>query len=65
MLDNFEWAAGFGPRFGLAEVDYETLERTIRPSARAYGAIASANRIAQGAGEGLTYADGTPSLAPR
>ena len=25
MLDNFEWAAGFGPRFGLAEVDYDTL----------------------------------------
>jgi beta-glucosidase len=64
MLDNFEWAAGYGPRFGLAEVDYATLERTLRPSAGAYGAIASANRIAEGAGASLTYNDGTPSLAP-
>jgi beta-glucosidase len=64
MLDNFEWAAGFGPRFGLAEVDYRTQERRLRPSARVYGAIASANRIAEGEGVDLTYNDGTPSLAP-
>ena len=36
LLDNFEWDSGFGPRFGLVEVDYTTLERKIRPSARAY-----------------------------
>jgi beta-glucosidase/6-phospho-beta-glucosidase/beta-galactosidase len=64
MLDNFEWAAGFGPRFGLAEVDYDAFERTLRPSARVFGAIASANRIAEGTGAELTYNDGTPSLAP-
>lgn len=27
LLDNFEWIKGFGPRFGLYKVDYETLER--------------------------------------
>src|SRR3989344_4295683 len=27
LLDNFEWDKGFWPRFGLVEIDYETLER--------------------------------------
>lgn len=32
LLDNFEWAAGYGPRFGIIHVDYETLERTPKLS---------------------------------
>lgn len=36
FLDNFEWADGLTPRFGLVEVDYETEERHIRPSAFLY-----------------------------
>lgn len=39
LLDNFEWARGYGPRFGLIAVDYETQKRTIRPSAYAYAKI--------------------------
>lgn len=39
LLDNFEWDKGFWPRFGLAEVDYKTLERRIRPSAFEYAKI--------------------------
>ncbi len=39
LIDNFEWAEGFGPRFGLVEVDYTTQKRTIRPSARRYGDV--------------------------
>ena len=36
LLDNFEWSDGFGPKFGLVEVDYKTLERRVRPSAWEY-----------------------------
>ena len=32
LLDNFEWAEGFHPRFGLVHVDYETQKRTIKDS---------------------------------
>jgi beta-glucosidase len=39
LLDNFEWAEGFAPRFGLVEVDYTTQERKIRPSALEYAEI--------------------------
>jgi beta-glucosidase/6-phospho-beta-glucosidase/beta-galactosidase len=39
LLDNFEWDKGFWPRFGLVAVDYQTLERTIRPSALVYKKI--------------------------
>ncbi|MBW7996843.1 MAG: glycoside hydrolase family 1 protein [Candidatus Glassbacteria bacterium] len=34
LLDNFEWACGYRPRFGLVHVDYETFERTVKPSGR-------------------------------
>lgn len=39
LLDNFEWDKGKWPRFGLIEVDYGTMKRTIRPSGRRYGAL--------------------------
>jgi len=45
LLDNFEWAHGFTPRFGLVEVDYKILERHIRPSAFEYGKICLANQL--------------------
>ncbi len=36
LLDNFEWADGFTPRFGLVEVEYATQKRLPRPSAWLY-----------------------------
>ena len=45
LMDNFEWADGYEPRFGLVEVDYDTLGRTIRDSARYYSQIAKTNQI--------------------
>ena len=35
LVDNFEWAEGFKPRFGIVGVDYATQRRTVRESAKA------------------------------
>ena len=43
LLDNFEWALGYDKRFGLVEINYETKERTIRPSAHVYKEICESN----------------------
>jgi beta-glucosidase len=45
LLDNYEWSYGFDKRFGLVEINYETLERKIRPSAYVYKAICESNEI--------------------
>lgn len=45
LLDNFEWAEGFAPRFGLVAVDYGTGERTVRPSARYYEGICRSGEV--------------------
>jgi beta-glucosidase len=50
LLDNFEWAEGYGPRFGLVEVDYTTQERRPRPSAALYARIARERRLPGQAG---------------
>ena len=39
LLDNFEWAEGFAPRFGIIEVDYATQARKVRPSGKAYAQV--------------------------
>jgi beta-glucosidase len=44
-LDNFEWAFGYKPRFGLVEVDRGTQRRTVKPSGEWLGRIARANRF--------------------
>lgn len=36
LLDNFEWSWGYGKRFGIVRVDYDSQERTIKDSGLAY-----------------------------
>ena len=45
LLDNYEWHLGFGPKFGLCEVDRATFARTPKPSARWFGEVAQANAL--------------------
>jgi beta-glucosidase len=44
LLDNFEWAWGYSKRFGIVHVDYDTLERTPKRSARWFADLIAAHR---------------------
>jgi beta-glucosidase len=39
LLDNLEWSLGYSKRFGIVHVDYATLERTPKDSARWYSRV--------------------------
>ena len=44
-LDNFEWAFGYGPRFGIIDVDRTTQQRIVKASGHWLGGIARANEL--------------------
>ncbi len=46
LLDNFEWAEGYEPKFGLCAVDFRSGERTPRESAKLYARIARERTLA-------------------
>ena len=45
VFDNFEWERGFGPRFGLVRVNYESLARTPKQSAYWFGEVIRQNAV--------------------
>ena len=44
LLDNFEWADGYEPRFGLVYVDYPTQRRLMKDSGVRYASVISSHR---------------------
>ncbi|MFC4585909.1 GH1 family beta-glucosidase [Sphaerisporangium corydalis] len=45
LLDNFEWAEGYGARFGIVHVDYATQRRTLKDSALWYRDVIATGRL--------------------
>ncbi len=45
FMDNFEWAEGYEPRFGLVGVDFANQKRTIKPSGKLFAKIARGGRV--------------------
>jgi beta-glucosidase len=45
LLDNFEWAHGYEPRFGIVRVDYKTQKRTPKRSALWYREVIRQNGV--------------------
>ncbi|MFE7888676.1 GH1 family beta-glucosidase, partial [Streptomyces sp. NPDC057411] len=45
LLDNFEWAHGYGRRFGIVHVDFPTGRRTPKDSFRWYGEVIARNGL--------------------
>lgn len=45
FMDNFEWAVGYRPRFGLVYVDFPTQRRTIKASGHWYARLAATGSL--------------------
>ncbi len=45
LMDNFEWAEGYAPRFGLVWIDFDTLKRTPKRSFHWYQQVIANNGL--------------------
>jgi beta-glucosidase len=45
LMDNFEWLEAWGPRFGLYQVDFDTLERRPGPACAYFHQVATTGRL--------------------
>ena len=45
LIDNFEWLEAYGPRFGLYQVNWDTLERIPTPACAYYKRIATSRML--------------------
>ena len=45
LMDNFEWAFGYRPRFGIIAVDRATQRRTVKPSGEWLSGVVRANAL--------------------
>ncbi|MBJ7280543.1 MAG: beta-glucosidase [Rhodoluna sp.] len=43
LMDNFEWAEGYAKRFGIVHINFETLQRTPKLSAKVYSSVIASN----------------------
>ncbi len=43
LMDNLEWSLGYSKRFGIVHVDYDSLTRTPKDSARFYSQVVATN----------------------
>ena len=46
LFDNLEWSLGYSKRFGIVHVDFHTLKRTPKRSARFYSSVIASNGAA-------------------
>jgi beta-glucosidase len=47
LMDNFEWAKGYGLRFGIVRINYETMSRTPKQSAHWYREVIAQNGVVE------------------
>lgn len=59
LYDNFEWASGYRPRFGLIHVDYTTQKRTLKASGTWFRDVCHAARNGHGHGAGNGSSNGS------
>lgn len=59
LMDNFEWAEGWGPKFGLYEVNLATKKRTLRKGSEAYQRIIALSK--EGSAESIRQQIASPT----